>query len=975
MPAPTSKTPVGKLLFSVFAAVCLWAGTVTLVFPADLISKEAPDGFVTSDASAVSAPKVKSGITVSGRRPNVIIISMDCLRADHIGSYGYNRNTSPSIDRLAGSGIRFSQAIAQASSSQMSAVSLLTGHYGVPGAVPKWPSSAITLGEAFRMSGYRTAAFTGSVHLSRRQGFNRGFDDFYNEMEYGRLKDILRHALTWLERRGDGEFLLFLQAYDAHAPYEMPEKYRHLFEKSYDGILNRFGMGHALGRLIKGNLLTTEYGMTYRLGPKDFSHWNAQYDGAITYADKQIGDFLGYLDRTGLADNTIVVFLGSHGEALGKRGFVLPRRHGDIYEEGIHVPLIIRLPEQFSKLRFGTHRPLSVIDTQVQLIDLMPTILDLLDIPVPRQCQGKSLTPLMEGSALSDFNRFVFSVGAGGDSLTMRSCVRSGGWKLLRFRNKAGSLKRKELYNLTADPGERKNLVGAEPGIERSLATELERFDAARTSALRTNTDAKPPLKAGRSPDSDDHNGIYRPNILMIVMESGRPDHFSYNGYRLPTTPNIDALARRSAVFKSAYAQSNWTLPSFASLLTGKYPRSLGMFTPARKLSDFPYTDPPLRRTETTLPEALKKAGYRTAGFFTGRFNAAAYGFDKGFDIYRNYQRKIDKDRKPMKSFPDFLPEAMRWMEKEDNSPFFVLLNPSETHRPYLPPKSWLQPYVKDYAGSFDSIWLSKKVFSGIRKDDKGWFLSRDDVPAEKRLTRLGREDIDYLTGRYDSALAYSDKFIGDIMEWLQQRLLFDTIVVLTSDHGEQLGDHGAFLHCTEPPRLYREVTHVPLIIKTPKLWLNTGGTVIEQDVGLIDVMPTLLDLVRVHLPEGMQGRSLLGHLLPAHEPLADRPVFAETSGHGTDVQSIQSKDWKLIVSRQAGGKETVELYRISSDPGETRNVARETPAVVQEMKNRLAVWTAVNEKSHARASMKEPLLPISVFLGIFKQRIRDFFR
>ncbi|MBI5240640.1 MAG: sulfatase [Elusimicrobia bacterium] len=890
----------------------------------------------------------------SGRRPNVLIISLDCLRADHLGSNGYRRNTSPNIDRLARSGIRFSMAIAQASYSLASTVSLFTGQqvptHGVPGREgPRLPPAAITWAEVLRTHGYRTAAFTGSVHNSSMQGLEQGFEVFHNEMEYGRLAEVLPRARRWLDRREGGPFFLFLHAYDAHAPYDMPEAFRRLFERRYTGILNRFGLGHGLGMRIAGRSLQTEDGQTYQLSPRDMSHWIAQYDGSIANADRQIGDFLAYLGRTGLAENTIVILLGNHGEAFWERGQVMRRRHGDIYGEGIHVPLIIRLPKQLSRGELLAPRAPSVIDQPVQLIDLMPTVLDWLGIPIPAQVEGKSLASLIAGRTREDFNHFVFSVGAGGADFPWRSCVLSGGWKLIHFRDRAGSLQRKELYHLAVDPGERQDLRTSRPELARSLGMELSRFDAALTpgwgarigDALIRIKRVLKALRWGRWPFSASRaRKAYRPNILMIIMESGRPDHFSVLGYRRNTTPNIDDLARRSAVLRAAQSQSNWTLPSFASILTGKYPRALGMFDASRRLSDFPFTDPPLRRGESTLPKVLRRAGYRTAGFFTGHFNAAEYGFDQGFDVYRNYQRGIDKDRKPMRSFADFLPEAFRWMEHKDDSPFFVLMNPSETHRPYLAPAPYLRSFVKDYAGRLDPLWLSKDVFSGLRKDEKGWSLG---------TTRLSQRDIDYLVARYDASLAYSDSFIGQIMERMRRsQLLYDTIIVLLADHGELLGEHGAFLHCTQPPRLYQELTHVPLIIKTPKLWLDTAGRSVAQPVGLVDLMPTLLDLVRIprDLRGRTQGRSFLGLILPEQEPWDDRPLFAETSGHGLLVQSIRDGDWDLILTQPAsGGGRTAELYRLSSDPGEKRDLARENPAVVERLLGRLSAWTDDNER------------------------------
>lgn len=886
-------------------------------------------------------------------RPNIIVISLDSLRADHLGCHGYRRNTSPRLDRLAREGLRFAQAIAPASYSLASTVSLFTGQHapthGVPGRNgTRLPPTARTWAEILRENGYRTAAFTGSIHNSDLQGLDQGFAAFHNEPEYGRLQDILPRARRWLEDRPSGPFFLFLHAYDAHAPYGLTKEQSRLFEPAgYEGVLNRFGMGHHSGALIAGDSLRAEDGRVYRLGPRDAAHWVAQYDAAIARADRQIGDFLAHLERTGLAKDTLLILLGNHGEALGERGAFMPRRHGDVYEEGIHVPLIIRLPETVARRLAPPARTRGTIERQVQLIDLLPTVLDWLGLEQDPRIEGRSLVPLIAGQAPPDFNRYVFSVGAGGGDFPWRSCVRSEGWKLIRWRDKGGVPVREELYRLDDDPGERRDLLASQPQRARALAEELSRFDAALVpgfwgrflGALSPVRDAVRSLRRGlwlrrRTP------AAYRPNILMIVMESGRPDHFSGSGYPLPTTPNMDELARRGVAFRAAHAQSNWTLPSFAAILTGKHPRALGLFDESRKRSAFPFTDPPLRPRERTLPEVLRAAGYRTAGFFTGRFNSADYGFDRGFDLYRNYGLEIDAKRRPMRSFPDFLPEAFRWMERRDDAPFFVLLNPTETHRPYLPPEPGLRRFAGEYQGELSRAWLSKDLLSGLRRDAQGWSLDGK---------RLRQEDIDYVRARYDASLARADGFIGEILERLERsQLLYDTIIVLLADHGELLGEHGAFLHCTQPPRLAQELIHVPLVIKTPRIWLESRVRSVAEPVELVDLMPTLLDLVRVPQDprDGIQGRSLLGTLLPEAAALPRRPVFAETQGHGASLQCVQEDGWKLVRTRTAqGGRPTAQLYRLDRDPGEAQDLSREHPAVVRKLLGRLAAWTADNER------------------------------
>ncbi len=453
--------------------------------------------------------------------------------------------------------------------------------------------------------------------------------------------------------------------------------------------------------------------------------------------------------------------------------------------------------------------------------------------------------------------------------------------------------------------------------------------------------------------------GADRPNILLVAIDTCRADHLSAYGYARATTPHIDALARRGVLFESAYAQSNWTLPSFASFLTGKYPRRLGMFDEGRRLSDFDYTDPELGAAETTLPEALKKAGYRTAGFFTGRYNGPDYGFAQGFDLYRDYRSDVGRKQERTESFAAFLPEALDWMEKNKDGPFFIIFNPFELHRPYLPPADFIKPYAGEYKGVLASTWFSKPVLSSIKKDGEGWSFSLDEstaaagasrkakqFPSNYPPVRLGPADIDYIIARYDASLTYVDKFIGELAEWADKHTPGSTIIIITGDHGEELGDHGGFLHNTDPPKLYQELIHVPLIMDIPAKWLNTGAAVVRQPVELVDLMPTILDLAGASPPPGLQGRSLARLLKGAKKEEAGRAVFAETRGYGVKVQSVKAGAWKLIrTGPRKGAPQKAELYDLASDPAEAHDLAGQEPGRVRELLDRLDAWSDKNGK------------------------------
>ncbi len=904
------------------------------------------------------APPLGSRARDTGGAPNIIVIAVDAFRADHLGCLGYERNTTPNLDALAAESFLFTQAISPAAYTVPSTVSLLTGQHapahGVPFALLKLPSTATTLAELLRDQGYSTTAITGSVHNSSMVGYGQGFERYLSEMEYGRLREVLGRARQELNNRLEGPFFLYLHAYDAHAPYEVPEEFATKFGAGYDGVLANLTLGHPVGGEMEGSTLVSESGAIRELSVEDRQHWIDRYDTALAHADYRIGEFLRYMKATGLEENTILVVLGNHGEALFDHGSVLKRRHGDLWDEGIHVPLIVRIPEQYMPSGAPAHAQMRTIDTQAQLIDLMPTLLEMLDIPVPESCQGRSLVPLLNGSAPDDFNRYAYSIGsAGGNKFPWRSCVRSRKWKLLRFYANQDSTARVHLYDLGSDPGERHDLASEKPDIVAVLSAELDAYDEmlppGHMAAM--NERRRRWLSSRRGP-----SGV-RPNILLIIVDTLRADRLSCYGYDRLTTPNLDALAASGVLFESAYCQSNWTLPSFASLLTGSYPAALGMLREEAQISDFPYVDPVLGAEETTLAETLRADGYRTAAFFTGRFNDSLYGIDQGFELYRNYKRNIDQNQLPMRSFPDFLPEAFEWMESNDSRPFFVALNPSEPHRPYLPPEIYMKPFTQGYEGAFDGLWISKPILIGIDRDDGGWSLSLGELPGGARWPRgvkrpfggrehleLEQADIDYLGDRYDACLSYADRFIGEIVDRIEKRSLYETIIIVTSDHGEGLGDHGVFLHATSPPRLYEEITHVPLIIKPAKTWMLPRRRVIDAPVELVDLMPTVLDLVGSPPVSSAQGRSLVG-AMKGDEPLdLERPVFSETRGYGSTVRSVRRLDWKLILRETDGGAERkVELYDLASDPGETHDVAAAESRAVEELTSLLREWSGEN--------------------------------
>ncbi|MGE5205413.1 MAG: sulfatase, partial [Chlamydiota bacterium] len=293
------------------------------------------------------------------------------------------------------------------------------------------------------------------------------------------------------------------------------------------------------------------------------------------------------------------------------------------------------------------------------------------------------------------------------------------------------------------------------------------------------------------------------PNVLVIVVDTLRADHLSTYGYSRPTSPNLSRIASQGVLFENAMAPSSWTLPSHASMLTGRYPHEHG----AR------FIDSTLTLRYPTLGEAFQRLGYRTAGFSASTyFFSRRTGLGRGFIHFEDdfespaaafpqtyygervekllYRLHVAKDRIGRRSARQINQHALRWIESDRRRPFFVFLNYYDVHDPYLPPEPYLHRFTKlpHPAGPMPLAW--------------DWFARL--TPAQ----RQGEMDA------YDGAIQYVDTELGEFFQQLHQRGLDkNTLVVITSDHGEEFNEHGFMDHLNA---LYRELIHVPLIFWEP---------------------------------------------------------------------------------------------------------------------------------------------------------------
>jgi arylsulfatase A-like enzyme len=345
---------------------------------------------------------------------SLILVTVDTLRADHLGCYGYSRDTSPAIDGLAERAILFENAVVSSPFTSPSHASMLTGLYpsghGVLTNGYRFDDGNETLQEILRDNGYRTAAFVAARSvLGRRFGFDQGFELFSEGKESQRRAAVVnRELFAWLEGKIPKEkFFAWVHYYDAHCDYSAPKPFFDMFHPDYTGPIDP-----------RGKCGKTHYNKM-QLDEDDLSYIRALYDGEIRYVDSHVGALLTTLERLGLMQTTIVILTSDHGESLGDRGLI--GHNLCLYDYEIRVPLIITHPRL-------DEVPLR-IPQQVALVSLMPTVLEMLGIRHDAALDGRSFWPLVDGRERPE----GFSYSQIAPELLVRrlSSIRGSDWKLI----------------------------------------------------------------------------------------------------------------------------------------------------------------------------------------------------------------------------------------------------------------------------------------------------------------------------------------------------------------------------------------------------------------------------------------------------------------------------------------------------------------------------------------------------------------
>lgn len=415
------------------------------------------------------------GAAEEAARPNLLLITVDTLRADRLGAYGYDADTTPALDRLAKRAVRFDDVTVQWPQTWPSIASMMTGTYpattGVRFAQRNLRRHNQTLAEVLAAAGYQTAAVVGNVTIGKHAGFDQGFEIFvepWNDQTAAttaaRLEDDPQHAkqlanativtdkaLEILEKTDTSRpYFLWLHYIDPHGPYVPPPRYSALFE------------GRHPVEAVDTRLLPEYQRQPAPDGVNgDLGFYKTQYDRSIRYLDDELSRLLEKLAGAPRGDDTLVVVTADHGESLGEHRYYL--EHGALaYQPTARVPLLIALD---GKLPAG-----AVVEQPVGLIDLTPTLLDILGVVPSSAIQGRSLVPLMRGES-DGAPRDIFM--EAGQRPQSQVAVRRGPWKLVHYRSPADRywrhLPEVALFNLDRDPAESTNVIAQQP----ELATEL----------------------------------------------------------------------------------------------------------------------------------------------------------------------------------------------------------------------------------------------------------------------------------------------------------------------------------------------------------------------------------------------------------------------------------------------------------------------------------------------------------------------
>jgi len=390
-------------------------------------------------------------------------------------------------------------------------------------------------------------------------------------------------------------------------------------------------------------------------------------------------------------------------------------------------------------------------------------------------------------------------------------------------------------------------------------------------------------------------------NVVLISIDTLRPDHLGCYGYKRNTSPFIDEIAKDGVLFKNVISSSSWTAPAMASLFTSVNPSVHGVNHGVNKQGTI-YNREVLSDSLATISSVLKEHGFFTMGFSSNLHMSKEMGFAKGFDVYKctrfsnaNRLNKVilkDKDKNFRK-----------------DKKFFLWIHYFDPHWPYSAQDPWIRRYNSN-----------EKNFEDVD------FKLKSDIFKDKYNLKNNKELLENLIDRYDSEINFLDRKISLLFKKLP--IDENTLIIITADHGEEFLEHNDFTHGNN---LYNQTVKIPLIIRLPAS-MNIKGISIEENVGIIDIFPTILDILNIPIELKLDGKSFLP-LIENRKSSDKRIIVSELYREEANILSLIQGKWKYIHDYK---ENKAELYDLKMDRDEKINLIDKNPAIRSNMENQL---------------------------------------
>ncbi len=918
---------------------------------------------------------------------NLLVVTIDTLRAQNLGCYGYFRDTSPYMDALAQRTLFFERCVTPMAQTLPSHASIMTGTYplehGALANLAKHPGQVgvrfvstptlRTLAEHLGDRGYRTWGVVSATPVKAVTGIATGFDDWSEPDDKTRRCEA---TLDLAEARLNADsqpFFGWIHFFDNHSPYDLPDEYLTMY--STDNALESY-----LDRTRSTRRLELGGGHRPRGGDdpkvKFADEQTNQYDGSIRYVDAAIERLVSHLEASGLWNRTVVIFTSDHGEGLGEHNEL---GHGHVWNEQMHVPLMVHVPGEAPRR----------IAQGLSLVDVMPTVLRMVDGRLPvaeflKQCTGADV--------LADpMPRPLYYQRPGRKNAF---AVEEDGWKyILAGRPDEAD----QLFHLAEDPYELHDVIADHPERAAALKRRLvqlvseQRGRGAEFAEGRDQAAMNEPISAKHADElaslgyvdederdvdndgvPDDHDRC--PNTPANAMVDRRGCAIDQIGAADPPGRNPGReLAdgddeppeddRRPKVGSANPNPANCILitldttradhvnPYATDAPTPELARLASQGTVfLNALSQSNQTNPshatimsglyalhheavdnitPINDRIDLLPLAFKRAGRVTAAFPSSAHLSGWIGW-RGFDHVEDIPDKPGKflDARKVTEL------AMDWLERNQGTPFFLWVHYWDPHVPYAPPAE-----------------LAKQFYADDPTEGTGPLLT--DHPGRARFTHWlpGVRDEAYPLAMYQGEVANTDRHLGRLMKRVDELGLRDTTgVIVVGDHGESLGERQMYYNHAFP---FEETLHVPLIVRIPGM---PAGVRIDRQVTHMDLAPTIAELYGLDVRNEMPGLSLVSALRgqPSNR-ITERDLFVHEAGSARQVVIREGnlKCYYTLIRIKAFppldvAEGDVWVFDLSKDPNETVNVAGDHADLIRRHRELLQPW--IEQKLRWRA-------------------------